>query len=105
LDEDRNAYAWSLVRLGRTQARLADEARARQSWSKALETMDPLIAAGTRTPGYMDTIAQALLELGRVEQARPYVTRLLERGHDWPEFVAVCRRHGLLPEANGTTGR
>ena len=41
---------------------------------------------------------QALLLLGRVDEARPAVTRLLAAGWDDPDFLELCRQHGLVDE-------
>ena len=46
---------------------------------------------------YMHTQVQILDELDRTDQARPLIERLLAADWKDSEFLAVCKKHGLLP--------
>jgi len=92
--------SWTLVMLGRTQQGLGDDEGAHESWEWAVKSIEPVTQAAdpaTINVKILDTRAQALLHLGRVEEARPMVDMLLERGWNNSEFLALCREHGLLP--------
>ncbi len=45
-------------------------------------------------------LAATLIQLGRVDEARPLVDRLLAEGWSDPEFLELCRTHFLLPKEN-----
>jgi tetratricopeptide (TPR) repeat protein len=91
----RNNWAWGHVLIGRAHAKAGDEAAAREAWTRAVELFEPLVGK-TETPNQLDTYAQALLNLGRVEEARPIVEKLLAAGWSEAEFIALCRKHGLI---------
>ena len=89
-----NDLAWDLAQVGMIYAALGDDDAARRAWEEAAETIAP-VAEATGVPYYLDTQVLALLNLGRVEEARPIVERLEAAGWDDPEFLELCRRHGL----------
>jgi len=95
-----NSYTWGIVEMGRAQRGLGDEEGAHESWKQAVKIIEPVTQVAdpvTVNVNILDTHAQALLLLGRVEEARPMVDMLLERGWNNSEFLALCRQHGLLP--------
>ncbi len=91
----RNDLAWDLIQLGMVREALAEPAAARAAWEEAVVIITP-IAEATDVPYYRDTQVLALLNLGRVEEARPIVEKLLASGWDDAEFLELCRQHGLV---------
>ncbi len=73
---------------------LANEKRARQAWRQALAASE-VVTRSTDVVDFLDTHCRALLRLGRIEEARPIVDRLLAIGWCAPEFLDLCRQHGL----------
>jgi hypothetical protein len=55
------------------------------------------LTASSQSVRFLDTHAQALLHLGRVEEARPVVEKLLATGWRNPELIVLCRDHGFGP--------
>lgn len=92
---EANDLAWDLVQVGAIRAALGDRSGAREHWRRAVEVIEP-VTREVRQSWYLDTHAMALLHLGRVEEARPLVRELLERGWAEPDFLALCRQHGLV---------
>ncbi len=92
--DPRNYLAWTLVGLGDVHARRGETRRAREIWSEAVALVEP-ITAESDVLMYVDTHAQALLRLGRLEESRPLVEGLLARGWDEPEFLELVRESGL----------
>jgi tetratricopeptide (TPR) repeat protein len=84
--------------LGRAERLRGGEGAARAAFTRVVDlTRD----AGPGSRLYLQGLrAQALLELGRVEEARPFVARLVakewDKNPDEKAFVELCRRHGLL---------
>lgn len=98
----KNDLAWDLVQVGTAYSELGDDPKARSLWEAALVVITPL-AESTDLAWYRDTQVIALLNLGRVEEARPLAERLLAAGWDEAEFLELVRRHELaimpgLPE-------
>ena len=89
-----NDLAWDLNQLGMVRAALGANDAARQAWQEAAGIIAP-IAEATNAAYYLDTLALALLNLGRVDEAQPIVERLRAAGWDDPDFLELCRRHGL----------
>ena len=54
----------------------------------------------------LDTYTEVLLRLDRVDQARPFVVRLVSAGFRDQEFLDLCRQKGLgeLVERTPTEG-
>jgi len=102
-------WSWILVRMGQLQMELGEEEGARQSWERAVEIIEPLTTGSDRvtTAAYvLDTHAQALLLLDRIEEARPIVEELLEQGWKNERFLIDCLEHGMLPwQANPVAAR
>ena len=87
--------AATLVGQGRLYKSLRSDAAAAESWSRAAELMQPL----TRTSevgAFLSTHSVALLYLGRVDEARSMVNRLLARGWSRPDFLELCRQYALI---------
>jgi tetratricopeptide (TPR) repeat protein len=99
----RNDWAWTLVLLGRARRDGGDAESAREAWTKAVEVSEPL-AGESAEQAHLDTRAQALIELGRLDEARPLVRRLLDGGWDDPTFLDLARKHGLIDPYNERTG-
>ena len=92
--DPQNLLSWSRVVLGDGYAQHGDIERAREEWTRAVEIIAP-ITASSNAPGYQDTHAQALLKLGRVDEATPLVEALLAAGWDDPGFLELVRRTKL----------
>jgi serine/threonine protein kinase len=94
--ESRNELSRNHLDVGRLLRRRGELDAARQEWERALEVIEA-VTAGSDLPGYLDTQVRILLELGRVEAARPGVDSLLARGWDRnrPEFLQLAREAGL----------
>ncbi len=86
--------AWSHGFIGDLQARRGDLAAARERWARALAVIEP-ITASSDEPMYRDTHAQALLKLGRLEEARPLVESLLASGWRDLVFLRTVEASGL----------
>ncbi len=89
------------LKVGSVWSRLGDTAQAEEAWTRSLELSAPdAREAGDDHDDFVEVYAQALLLLGRVEEARPAVERLRVSG--WlegpasAELLELCRRHGLL---------
>ena len=91
-----NDLAWDLLDLGRTQKALGRASDAAEAWNEAAEVMARLRRQGLGSPYYLDTEVQALLELGRVEEARPLMKELVRQGWKSPDFLEQVAEHGLL---------
>ncbi len=90
----RNKVSWHRVLLGDVFATRQELDRAREQWTLAVEWMQP-ITANSDVLQYLDTHAQALLRLGRLEESRPLVEKLLAEGWDDADFLELVRRSGL----------
>jgi hypothetical protein len=79
--------------LGEILSRTGDAAGAKREWEKGLQDVDSL----ARATGQTDILAlqaTALLDLGRVDDARPVVAELLRRDYRKPSFIALVRAGG-----------
>ena len=94
----RNQLSFFRVLLGDLYLDAREPDRARRLWTLAVEWMEPITRASDDLQ-YLDTHAQALLRLGRVEEGRPLVERLLAAGWDDPGFLERVRAAGLSVEA------
>src|SRR5690606_24611398 len=84
--------------LGRALSALGRDTEAREAWTQAILAVE----GDEGEEGGVDrlaTRARALMYLGRMQEARPLVDDLLARGYRQPEFVALARRSGLLPDS------
>jgi tetratricopeptide (TPR) repeat protein len=91
--EWRSELSWESFQLGRLAAEAGDANAAREAWSEAVEAVGQ-IGAEAR-PDALAIQAMALLELGRVEEARPLVEQLLAQGWDDEDFLELVRKAGL----------
>ncbi|MCG8456606.1 MAG: tetratricopeptide repeat protein, partial [Holophagales bacterium] len=94
-----NDLGWDLLEVGRLRRQLGYEARARKDWQEAVRVLRHARRDDATSSYYLDTEVQALLELGRTEEARPLVEQLLQAGWQTPDFLALAAEHGLVPEA------
>jgi tetratricopeptide (TPR) repeat protein len=90
-----NGLSWAYVSSGRAYEALGERRKAREQWRRAVEIMAPILET-TQGSAMLDTQAQALLLLDRIEEARPIVERLLARNWNDPDFLALVRKAGLL---------
>ncbi|HVS64126.1 MAG TPA: protein kinase [Thermoanaerobaculia bacterium] len=90
----RNELAYSHVAIGDLRLQLGHHEQALDDWSRAVELVEPIVERSPETQ-YLDTYAQALLKLGRLERARPVVEELLGRGWRDPVFLETVRGSGL----------
>jgi len=91
----QNDLAYSHLQVGKALAELGRRNEARDAWAEAARVVAP-VADENGLPPIQETFAQALLLLGRVDEARPVVRRVLESG--WPldpTTAELCRRHGI----------
>lgn len=100
--ETANHLAWWLVATARTAHEAGDAAESESRFLEAVDVMRPFVAAGTADLAMLDSWVCALLPLGRVEEARPALERVLAvNRHMDPQRVDLWRllkEHGLLPE-------
>ena len=66
---------------------------ARDAWQRSVELLEPLTSSEEWLPKSL--LAEALLRLGRVEEAEPLVEELRALGLRLPSFVKLCREAGL----------
>ncbi|MEM1180494.1 MAG: protein kinase [Acidobacteriota bacterium] len=92
-----NDLAWDLLEIGRFHRELGDPAAAERFWVEAVERLRPLRIESGGSPYFLETEAQALLELGRVDEATPLVLELFGAGWADPDFLALAAEHGLTP--------
>ena len=81
--------------LGRRHAALGRPEEAHQACGRALAIIGT-VTAGSTAVEHLDIHCRALLRLGRVDEARPIVDRLLAVGWRAPDFLDHCRQHGLV---------
>lgn len=94
----QNDLAWDLLELGRVERQAGRSQKATAALTRAAEAMATVTTLHPWAD-YLDTHAQALLELDRLEEARPLVDRLAEQGWLTPELIELCREHGLEYES------
>jgi tetratricopeptide (TPR) repeat protein/tRNA A-37 threonylcarbamoyl transferase component Bud32 len=90
-----NDLAYSHLQLGRVEAALGRIASARRHWEDGARVVAP-IADEDGLPPIQETYARALLLLGRTDQARPIIRRVVEAG--WqpdPATLELCRQLGI----------
>ena len=91
----RRRLAAVRVGLGRLHQAAGAGGRAAEQWTEAAAIIEPL-TAGSEVVADQNVHALALLYLGRVDEARPLAEKLLAKGWSDPDFLALCREHGLL---------
>lgn len=87
----RGSIAAALVIRGRIESAFGDREEARSAWDQALEVLVPCRRPLTHWR-LLAPQAQALLELDRIDEARPAVERLETMGYRGPELAEVVRR-------------
>lgn len=92
----RGLIAMASVVRGRLEAARGDREEARAAWNRALEILAPCRRPITHWK-VLAPQAQALLELGRVDEARPAVERLEKMGYRSLELEEAVRRKDLTP--------
>ena len=91
----QNDLAYSYLQVGKTQAELGRQTQARAAWREGVRVV-AAVADEAGLPPIQETYAQALLLLGRVDEARPVVSRVLESGWSLdPATAELCRLHGI----------
>ena len=98
--EQTVALASTLVGIGELYERLGEENKARDSWQAALASIES-ITGSSEIVERLALHATALLHLGRVEEARPMVDKLLSTGWKRQDLLALCRENGLAATASG----
>jgi tetratricopeptide (TPR) repeat protein len=89
----RGHIAMAAVVRGRLESARGDRNAARASWEQALEILAPCRRPITHWK-VLAPWAQALLELDRIDEARPAVERLEAMGYRAPDLAEVVRRKG-----------
>jgi serine/threonine protein kinase/Tfp pilus assembly protein PilF len=90
----RGGLVTALLGLGNVRRLQGDRPDAVASWTRALTIAEEL-ATGREIVVYLDRYAKALLYLGRVEDARPLVEKLRQKGWTNPTLHQLCRANGL----------
>jgi serine/threonine-protein kinase len=92
--EEPVLLASALLESGRLAAAAGDQQAAASRFGRALELVEPF-AADSQVIEHARVYAEALVLLGRVDEARPTVERLLSTGWRDPRFLSLMRDHGL----------
>jgi tetratricopeptide (TPR) repeat protein/predicted Ser/Thr protein kinase len=94
VDEPTRGYiAMAAVVRGRLESAVGDRKAAKASWEQAQEILAPCRRPITHWK-VLAPWAQALLELDRIDEARPAVERLEAMGYRAPDLAEVVRRKG-----------
>jgi eukaryotic-like serine/threonine-protein kinase len=100
VDEPTRGYiATASVVRGRIESARGDQKEARAAWNQALEVLAPCRRPITHWK-VLAPWAQALLELDRLDEARPAVERLERMGYRAPDFAEVVGRKGVRRAAD-----
>ena len=92
----RVASADARLELGDALARAGRSPDAREAWSQALAAVDSLARARHLTD-HLALQSAALMRLDRLDEARPIVLDLVQRGYRRPRWIAVARAKHLIP--------
>jgi tetratricopeptide (TPR) repeat protein/predicted Ser/Thr protein kinase len=107
-DPSRRRWRYLLLRAHLFASRVLRQQGEERAARERLEQAVPLTVASDAVIEEEAVWAEVQLELGRREEARPVVERLVARG--WQrtlvhsEFAELARRHGFLPTAGGSQG-
>jgi tetratricopeptide (TPR) repeat protein len=82
------------ARIGSAHARRGERALAREEWQKAVDVLSPWIAKESSET--LDAYVRPLIELGRLDEARPACRTLHERDWNYQGVQQLCRAKGLL---------
>ena len=94
--DDRSLLASALLESGRLAAAAGDDEAASSRFERARELVEPF-AVDSQVIEYGRVYAEALVLLGREQEARPLVDRLLSTGWRDPRFLSLIHDHGLGP--------
>jgi serine/threonine protein kinase len=83
------ARARVLVQLGRAEAALGNQEAAKGYWTEAVDTMLPFFAEGEYPAVQEETLAVALLLLGRRAEAEKWLQRLMRKSWGSQEFLRL----------------
>jgi len=90
-----NDLAHSYLQFGRTQQALGRRGRAREAWRRGAE-IAAIASRREGAPPLQETYGRALLYLGRVDEARPVIERVLDSGwHLDRATKELCEIHGV----------
>jgi tetratricopeptide (TPR) repeat protein len=93
----------ALLLRGRIEEAMGRGAEGQSSWKEALSILAPVARDGQRMTNQA-AYAEALICLGRTEEAAPIVARLLRSGYRNPDLLALCREKGMTTgEGSGGT--
>ena len=82
------------LELAKIESGMGRRSAAEAAWQRVVEVVAPL--RDTTDQAYLlDSLVRALLNLGRVEEARPIAQELLAKGWTHREFRELCDRHGI----------
>jgi tetratricopeptide (TPR) repeat protein len=85
-------------RTGNAHARRGELALARQDWGTALAIISPRVKKDdSDNSEILDVYVRPLLELGRLDEARPVCIKLRDREWNYLGLQKRCRDKGLLP--------
>jgi hypothetical protein len=89
------ARARVLVQLGRVEAAAGDDVAAKRHWTEAAEAMLPFFREGEYPAVQEETLAVALLLLGRKDEAGPWIKRLMRKNWGGREFLRLLSGNDL----------
>ncbi len=92
--DEINSLAWHHIEIGGLHEQNGDTVSARQQWQRAIELIEPVNSVSP-WDNSLDTQAQALLRLGRVAEARPFVDQLRQLNWQDPSFLSLVEQSGL----------
>jgi tetratricopeptide (TPR) repeat protein len=95
--DERRVLGDAYLTLGEVATRAGETEAARRAWTSALETVDST-ARATRQTDLLALQTVSLLDLDRLDDARPVVSELLRRGYRRPGFVTLVRTKGLATD-------
>ena len=90
----QHEFAETLLIIGNVLSARNEWDQARQKWRRALELVEP-VTAQSRQTYFLDTHAKALLQLDRIDEARPIVEELLAQGWKNAVFLDLLRQKRL----------
>jgi eukaryotic-like serine/threonine-protein kinase len=90
----RLSLAEAYLAAGDAAQRMSDTTAAHLAWTAALSAVDPAV----RTTAIAELRTTALVNLGRLDEARPLVRTLEQQGFSRPRWTARMRAAGLLTQ-------
>ena len=93
--QNRRRVAQTKILDGRIREARGDGGAARKLWGEAVEILEP-IAKGSADTMFTLPFAQALALLGRTDEARPIVDRMVKAGFGDPHDLRLFRERGVL---------